>query len=121
MTDITNSCPTITATRIMKAFEVEVKEAFDICVGMRDDDDFDELIEQFIQGEFNTENIDEEACLEFVENNLRVYLEFEKYCKEYMESNIGDEWTGGGLVKVVNLWRYIHASDYLRTNAESWY
>ena len=111
----------LTAMRIANAFEVTLKEAFDYFMGYTDEDDFNEMVEKFIQSEFNTENIGEEECLEFVENNLRVYLEFEEYCKEHCESNFGDGWTGGGLVKVVNLWRYLYASDYLREHAESWY
>ena len=76
------------------------------------------LMERFLEQEYNTIPLSPYECKDFINYNLEVYLQMEAFCKDYYENELGDVWTGGGIVPVVSLWKYLHAKDYLRGNYE---
>ena len=78
----------------------------------------DDLKEEFINEKYNTLVEQECDCQVFTNNNLTIYLEMEKMvCKEW-EDQMGEPYTERGLVKIVGLWKYYIASNYISENYE---
>ena len=78
----------------------------------------DELNEEFINHYYSSRLEDEHDCQVFTNNNLTIYLEMVKVvCKEW-EHLTGDEYIERGLVKIVPLWKYYIASNYISENYE---
>jgi hypothetical protein len=104
---------------IYNRFQEEVKEAYFEFLSTSDCDDgaIDEA-EQFLEEAYNTIPLTEYECSDFINNDLRCYLDMEKFCKDYYEDELGEVWTGRGLVKVVGLWKYLYATDYIKGNVE---
>jgi hypothetical protein len=80
---------------------------------------YEEIEDNFIEEEYNTNCMTKYECDDFINSNLDVYLEMEQVCMDYYESELGDVWTGRGVVSVVNLWKYLYVCDYLRDNYEA--
>ena len=78
----------------------------------------DELAVDYIETELEGEWLNETESWSFADNDEQIYLEMEAFCKDYYENELGDVWTGGGIVPVVSLWKYLYATDYLRENYE---
>tara|TARA_R110000787_G_scaffold264453_1_gene370347 strand:+ start:262 stop:645 length:384 start_codon:yes stop_codon:yes gene_type:complete len=76
----------------------------------------DDLKEEFINENYNTLVEQEHDCQVFTNNNLTIYLEMEKMvCKEW-EDQMGEPYTERGLVKIVGLWKYFIARNYISEN-----
>ena len=80
------------------------------------DDTNEEIKDAFVEEEYNTNSMTEYECMNFIRYNLDIYLEMEKVCVDWYESELGDVWTGRGVVRVVTLWQYLCVSDFLRDN-----
>ena len=78
----------------------------------------DDLKEEFINEKYNTLVEQEHDCQVFTNNNLTIYLEMEKMVCNEWEDEIGEPYTERGLVKIVGLWKYYIASNYIRENYE---
>ena len=100
-------------------FLEDVKEAYFEFLSTSDGEDggCDEA-DRFLEETYNTIPLTGYECDAFLNNDLRCYLEMEKFCKHIIEEEFGEVWTGGGLVKVVSLWKYLSATDYIRSNLE---
>jgi len=105
---------------ITNTFQDDIKsefiEYYANCMGNRRRDEAN--MERFLEEAYNTIPLSPNECKDFINNNLEVYLEMEAFCKDYYEDELGDVWTGGGIVPVVSLWKYLFAKDYLRKNYE---
>jgi len=105
---------------ITNTFQDDIKsefiEYYANCMGNRRRDEAN--MERFLEEAYNTIPLSPNECKDFINNNLEVYLEMEAFCKDYYEDELGDVWTGGGIVPVVSLWKYLFAKDYLRDNYE---
>jgi hypothetical protein len=105
---------------ITNTFQDDIKSDFILyyadCVGNRRRDEAN--MEHFLEEAYNTITPSPDECKDFINNNLNIYLEMEAFCKDYYENELGDVWTGGGIVPVVSLWKYLYAKDYLRENYE---
>ena len=120
---------------IISQFEDEVKEAWRVYYedcGYDEDDDLDERKDAYIQEEYNPfkktkherkkaflheeyNTIDKTSCecKDFINYNLTIYLAMEEEVISTSEEEYG-EWEGYGIVKVVNMWRYMKADGILR-------
>tara|TARA_R110001632_G_scaffold99743_1_gene206583 strand:- start:22 stop:345 length:324 start_codon:yes stop_codon:yes gene_type:complete len=101
---------------IISQFEDEVKEAWRVYYedyADDEDDDLDERKEAFLLEEYNTINKTSCECKDFINYNLTIYLAMEEEVISKWEEEYGD-WEGYGIVKVVNLWRYMKADEILR-------
>ena len=106
---------------LANTFQDDIKsdfiEYYTNCVGNRRRDEAN--MERFLEEAYNTIPLSHNECKDFINNNLDVYLKMDGFCKDYYESEFGEVWTGGeGLVRVVGLWKYLVAKDYLRENYE---
>jgi hypothetical protein len=105
---------------ITNTFQDDIKSEFILyyadCIGNHLEDE--ENMERFLEEAYNTFTPSPDECKDFINNNLNIYLEMEAFCKDYYEDELGDVWTGGGIVRVVSLWKYLFAEDYLRKNYE---
>ena len=103
---------------ITNTFQDDIKsefiEYYANCMGNRRRDEAN--MERFLEEAYNTIPLSPDECKDFINNNLEVYLEMDGFCKDYYEDELGDVWTGGGIVPVVSLWKYLVAKDYLREN-----
>ena len=100
---------------IISQFEDEVKEAWELYFkdyAADDDIDLDERKEAFLLEEYNTINKTSCECKDFIHDNLNIYLWMEEEVISNCEQEYG-EWEGYGIVKVVNLWRYMKAEEVL--------
>ena len=100
-------------------FQEDVKEAyFEYLRNSNAEDGGIDEAEEFLEEAYNTIPLTEYECGAFLNNDLRCYLDMEKFCRHHIEEGMGDVWTGGGLVKVIGLWKYLYATDYIRENVE---
>lgn len=94
---------------IISQFEDEVKEAWELYYKdyAEEDDDLDDHKQAFLQEQYNTINKTSCECKDFINNNLTIYLA--------MEEVVNSEWEeqGYGIVKVVNMWRYMKAEEVI--------
>ena len=101
---------------IANNFTSEVKDAWEMYFkdyADDEDDDLDERKDAFLQEEYNTINKTSCECKNFINDNLTIYLAMEKEVISNWEDEY-DDWEGYGIVKVVNLWRYMKADEILR-------
>jgi hypothetical protein len=107
--------------RIRDTFEDDIKSEFlDYWKDNKDGDETNEEIrDRFIEEEYNTSYMTKYECMNFINNNLGIYLEMEQVCLDFYESELGDVWTGRGVVSVVTLWQYICADNFLRDNYDA--
>ena len=108
---------------ITNTFQDDIKsefiEYYTNCVGNRNRDEANK--DAFLEQAYNTIPLSPDECKDFIKNNLEVYLEMEVFCKDYYEDELGVDWVGGGIVsvvRVVSLWKYLYATNYLRDNYE---
>jgi len=94
----------------------EFIEYYTHCMGNRRRDEAN--MERFLERKYNTIPLSPYECKDFINYNLEIYLEMEAFCKDYYENELDDVWTGGGIVPVVSLWKYLYAKKYLRGNYE---
>jgi len=94
----------------------EFIEYYTHCMGNRRRDEANK--DNFLEEAYNTIMPSPDECKDFINDNLNIYLEMEVFCRDYYENELGDVWTGRGLVPVVSLWKYLYAGDYLRDNYE---
>jgi hypothetical protein len=102
---------------IISQFEDEVKEAWRVYYedyADDEDDDLDERKEAFLQEQYNTINKTSCECKDFINYNLTIYLAMEEVVMTWWEDEGYGDWEGYGIVKVVNLWRYMKADEILR-------
>ena len=101
---------------VKEMFQNSVADYLMEFLGHTDLTDQDEIVEEFLQYQYNTDVEEEHVCQDFIANKLTIYLEMEKYvCTEWRY--MGDEeYTERGLVKIVGLWKYYIASDYVNDN-----
>ena len=78
--------------------------------------DRDEIVEEFLHNTYNTEEEAEHVCQDFIANKLTIYLEMEKYVCNEWRYMCDEKYTERGLVKIVGLWKYYIASDYVSEN-----
>jgi hypothetical protein len=106
---------------ITNTFQDEIKSDFILyyedCGGNRLQDEANK--DNFLEEEYNTITPSPDECKDFINDNLNIYLEMEAFCKDYYENELGDVWTGRGIVSVVSLWKYLYAEAYLRDNYEA--
>ena len=106
---------------ITNTFQDDIKSGFILyyedCVGNHLEDE--ENMDAFLEEAYNTITPSPDECKDFINDNLNIYLDMEEFCKDYYENELGDVWTGGGIVRVVSLWKYLYATDYLRENYEA--
>ena len=76
-----------------------------------------ESIEEFAHRKYEQIVWDEAVCRAFIEGDLCAYSKMEQECIDCwksMHEEIWQQWPGGGIEFVVNMWKYIRAIDYLR-------
>ena len=74
-------------------------------------DDAEDVADDFIHKAYNTELETETDCFNFITHDLRVYLEMDKYVRDYWLEEMGEEYTEYGVVKIVSLWKYLYAKS----------
>ncbi len=102
--------------RIKSDFTHEVKMRFaEFKDGYEHDnamlDDAEDVADDFIEKTYNTKLETEEDCFNFITQDLRVYLDMEKYVRDYWLDELGDSYDEYGVVKIVNLWKYLYAKS----------
>ena len=108
---------------VKNMFESEVAEEFLEWFGeympldATESEEYD-LNEEFINEKYNSVELTEHDCQVFTNNNLTIYLEMEKMVCEEWEHQMGEPYTERGLVKIVGLWKYYIASNYISENYE---
>lgn len=106
---------------ITYAFQDDIKSDFIEYwkVNKDGDETYEDIMEHFLEEAYNTIPLSHNECKDFINNNLDVYLKMDGFCSDYYENEFGEVWPGGeGLVRVVGLWKYLIAMDYLRNNYE---
>ena len=112
MTSTTTNNKQLTMEQINDNFESEVKEEWELYYEdyVADDEiDFDEAKDQFLQERYNSYEIGVYECKNLINNNLDIYLAMMEYC---IAADCG-EWDGNGIVRVVNMWKYLKAQNIL--------
>ena len=74
-------------------------------------DDAEDVADDFIHKAYNTELETEEDCYNFISHDLRVYVDMEKYVRDYWLEEMGDTYDEYGVVKIVSLWKYLYAKS----------
>ena len=76
-------------------------------------DDAEEVADEFIHKAYNTELETETDCFNFITHDLRVYLEMDKYVRDYWLEEMGESYDEYGVVKIVCLWKYLYAKSVI--------
>lgn len=78
--------------------------------------DKDEVIEEFLQEKFNTVLETKFECSEFINGDLNVYLKMEEVACKMWEDMMDEDYPDRGLVRIVNIWKYFIAKEYVLEN-----